>query len=284
MDLFSIAFFEPDRVVVSNYPANIPVALYKLFRPNTKVVWICNEVPALLSEKKSRLWQQIFRVEKFLSLSFERIIANSKNTKNEIMKHYGKCTDVVYSGVEIYEPKDPKLSEHVSEAMSAPYLFCLSRIHRHKNIEFLQEIASHFPQFKILVAGKGPDVMLLDQMKAKFSNIFYLGAVSEDEKFSLYREARAFLFLPHQEPLGVTVMESLTQNTPVVAFNSGGPKETILAGRNGALANSNKEFLAHAENWSTKKISDEFGIEYIRKDFSNRRMVNDFKNLVYQVN
>lgn len=265
-----------DIIVAHNYPANIPIGLYKMFH-KTKSVWVCNEVATLLYRRDSFSWQIYYKIEQYISSFFDIIIANSNFTAKSIKDYYKKEPKVIHSGVEIKEDIDlSKVDNKIKELTKEPYIFSLSRIEKHKNIALLEKLSNL--NINILVAGKGSEIEYLQELEKKCKNIIYVGAVNEDEKFFLYKNAKVFIFLPLAEPLGVTVMEALSQNTPVVAFNNGGPKETVLDKKNGFLSNSDEEYISYIK-WildNDFSIDDKVGKEYIFEKFSNERMVRDF--------
>uniref|UniRef100_A0A183GJX2 Glycos_transf_1 domain-containing protein n=1 Tax=Heligmosomoides polygyrus TaxID=6339 RepID=A0A183GJX2_HELPZ len=62
----------------------------------------------------------------------------------------------------------------------------------------------------------------------------------------LLRNSRAVLYTPHNEHFGIVPVEAMYLGTPVIAVNSGGPKESIAHGRTGFLAEQKpEEFAKH---------------------------------------
>jgi len=266
-------------IVAHNYPANIPVGIYKvLFHANVKTIWVCNEVATLLNRKSGIIWGAYYSLERYLVSFFNLIVANSSYTASSIRNYYLSEPTVVRSGVEVRNIMNSDNMPDLDKRIGGDYLFSLSRIEKHKNLELLEKLAKHFERtnIKIVVAGKGSDVSYLRDLENRYENILYLGGVSEDEKFYLYHNAKAFLFLPKAEPLGVTVMEAISQNTPVIAYNNGGPKEVILDKENGFLSNNDKEYIENVECILVGSFIVSDGKQYIQKEFSNQRMTGDF--------
>ncbi|EKD80389.1 MAG: glycosyltransferase [uncultured bacterium] len=66
-------------------------------------------------------------------------------------------------------------------------------------------------------------------------NVEYLGRVEDKELAKLYAGARGLVALSRDEDFGMTVVEAMAMGTPVLAFNGGGYKETVVPGKTGIL-------------------------------------------------
>ncbi len=62
-----------------------------------------------------------------------------------------------------------------------------------------------------------------------------MGSVSDETLDDLYSNARALLYPVEDEDFGIVPVEAMAHGLPVIAHNSGGPKETIIAGETGIL-------------------------------------------------
>lgn len=69
----------------------------------------------------------------------------------------------------------------------------------------------------------------------KYNNIEFLGYVDDDYLSHLYRNALGLLALSKDEDFGITPVEAMSFGTPVIAFNAGGYKETVVDGKTGLL-------------------------------------------------
>ncbi|KIH60084.1 glycosyltransferase, group 1 family protein [Ancylostoma duodenale] len=67
---------------------------------------------------------------------------------------------------------------------------------------------------------------------------------ADEEKITLLRRSRAVLYTPHNEHFGIVPVESMYVGTPVIAVNSGGPKESIIHLETGLLAEQLPEAFA----------------------------------------
>ena len=88
------------------------------------------------------------------------------------------------------------------------------------------------------------------------------------------------LFLPSNEPFGVTLIESIYFNTPVIAFNKGGPKEIIINGKNGILCDDDNKYINSIINFDDYKFDVSFFKPYVEEKFLIDRMLDNFENAI----
>lgn len=82
----------------------------------------------------------------------------------------------------------------------------------------------------------------------KKGKIEYIGTVFGSEKKVLLARAKAFLApIDREEPFGISLLDALARGTPVVAYNRGAFPEIIEHGRNGFLANNEREFKEYMQ-------------------------------------
>ncbi|KRW98949.1 hypothetical protein PPERSA_00776 [Pseudocohnilembus persalinus] len=77
--------------------------------------------------------------------------------------------------------------------------------------------------------------------------VIFLKNVSSELKSLLLSRAVAILYTPENEHFGIVPVESMYNETPVIAMNSGGPKESILNENTGFLINGTQ-----SEKWAEK--------------------------------
>lgn len=73
----------------------------------------------------------------------------------------------------------------------------------------------------------------------KMDTIEFVGEVTDDEKFTLMKNAKAFVFASFDEDFGITPVEAMSVGTPVIAYESGGVKETVINGKTGLFYKEN---------------------------------------------
>ena len=261
-----------DAHIASNYPANLFINIRTKNR-----IWICNEVALLIFERKKVLWAIYLKLEIYINTFFKIVIVNSQNTYDKFTQRYKVKTKIVYPGLDTkYLDNLPQLKR--KEKNLYKYFLVLGRIEKHKNIDFILEIAQNLPKnINLVVAGTGAYKEKIMQLSSKYQNVLFLGEVTEIEKKSLYIDCLAYLFLPIDEPFGVTVIEALYFGCNVIAFNVGGPKEIINNKFLGRLCEDRKEYLLEIEkfNYPNEESSyiKEYRKSYIKEKFSLDKML-----------
>lgn len=76
-------------------------------------------------------------------------------------------------------------------------------------------------------------------LQMETSNILYI-----NYRTWLLSNTIAVLYTPEREHFGIVPIEAMYNRAPIIACNSGGPKESILDGQTGHLCDSN------AQHWS----------------------------------
>jgi len=93
--------------------------------------------------------------------------------------------------------------------------------------------------FKLVVAGGGGSLSKVKKRieRLKKSRVEILGWISDKKREKLFSEALGFLALARDEDFGITPVEAMAAGTPVIAFNGGGFKESVVDGETGVLIN-----------------------------------------------
>ncbi|OGK24809.1 hypothetical protein A3C24_00715 [Candidatus Roizmanbacteria bacterium RIFCSPHIGHO2_02_FULL_37_24] len=164
-------------------------------------------------------------------------IANSHETKKRIQKFYRRDSEVIYPPVDI--PKDEVFKMQKFEKRD--YYVTLSRLSKTKNIDVLIKTANEL-KIKLKIVGVGRDEEYLRSLAG--DSIEFLGRVSDEKFGSLYQGSKAFLFASVDEEFGIAPVEAMGYGVPVIAYASGGLKETVKDGYNGYLYNKlHKRYL-----------------------------------------
>ena len=210
--------------------------------------------------------------------SIDNWIVNSKNVADRILKFYRKKATVIYPPIVI-----PKIIEDIPNKKKDYYLIA-SRLVGAKGIEEAVSIFERIGKnLKIVGESRGFSNVSSKIKSNNFKNIKILGRVTDEELNKLYAEAKAFIALARDEDFGMTVVEAQSFGTPVIAFNGGGFKESVIDGKTGILIdevseNSIRKAVEKIEKtkWNkleiignSKKFSKENFIKEIKKYINN---------------
>lgn len=220
-------------------------------------------------------------------------IANSKEVAQRIKKFYRKDSTVIYppaslgealrAGPPVSLPNQPLTINHQPSAED--YYLIVSRIVGAKGLDLAVEAAVK-ANFKLKIAGSPAGYSFEQQKLIKHSKgkVEFLGQVSDTELVKLYGRAKAFLALAKDEDFGITPVEAMLCGTPVIAFNGGGYKETVIDGKTGVLFNeySTNGLLSAIKRFENMKLSPKDCIEQAQK-FSKERFKQEIENFVNKI-
>lgn len=206
-----------------------------------------------------------------LLIGASEIVVNSRFTQGkfkEAFKTIKVVPKVLYPGVEIKESDD----SYDNVPFCGKILLSLNRFERKKDLFLaiqsfhLYQTSNSHSNIKLILAG-GYDsrvqenlehlkelCCLCDELNLKNSVLFrddyendpskinfekdqvlFLPSISQETKTFLLQQSTALIYTPSNEHFGIGPIEAMSHGLPVIAMNSGGPKETILNGETGYL-------------------------------------------------
>ncbi len=194
----------------------------------------------------------------------DQFIANSQEVAMRIKKFYRREAKVIYPPVDMPE---------VKTILRGDYYLLLSRLAGGKGIELAIE-AAKYGKFKLKIAGEAAGY-------GGVRGVESLGRVSDTEKAQLMASARGFLALEQAPDFGMTPVESMAMGTPVIAFNGGGYKESVIDGKTGvSFDDYSVEGLVKAINRFNKLKWDKQIIQKHAQKFSKERFKKEMLELV----
>jgi glycosyltransferase involved in cell wall biosynthesis len=119
-------------------------------------------------------------------------------------------------------------------------MVCVSRVSKEKNLEDFFNL--DYPGRKIMV-GDGP---MLEEYKAQYPNIEFVGAKRGQELGDYYRMADVFVFPSRWETFGLVMIEAMACGTPVAAYPVQGPLDVIDEGVTGCMNDELKQAVKDA--------------------------------------
>lgn len=156
------------------------------------------------------------------------IVANSRETQKRIQRYYQR------DSVIIHPPVDPVDPSAVRNDRTEPFFLVLSRLVPYKKADLVVDAFLKMPRRKLVIAGDGPQLPVLQKKVEQAPNISVLGSVSSQKKGELLQNARALVFASYED-FGIVPVEAQSYATPVIAFGKGGACETVIDGKTGVL-------------------------------------------------
>ncbi len=241
-----------DVILVSATGAYIPNMLNK---KTAKLVCYCHTPPRYLyGYATAREWKKnlvirvtaevmnhILRMVDFkASQNVDQYIANSEEVAQRIKKFYRRDAVVVYPPV-VIAPSDQKRAtsrekkQRDTNGLHAnQYYLAGGRLARPKHFDLIIQAANEL-KIPLKIFGKG-FAGYGDELQAMAgSTVEFVGEVSDAEKVALMKDAKAFFFAGEDEDFGIVPVEAMGVGTPVIAYRSGGVKETVLEDKTGVF-------------------------------------------------
>lgn len=274
--------FEADFFFVDLIPISIPIL--KLFKK--KVVYYCHH-PDLLASPPGGLLKKLYRkpidwLELKATAMADIILVNSAYTASVFKETFPSITKpikVIYPTIansyqqSVENSKTTKpIYETVKEIKShrddLVVFLSVNRFHPAKRLDFavnamaklkLSLLPSEWDRVYCILAGgfdpiNGMNVQTFEELSnlIKQQNlqdkIILLKSPSDEVKVDLLKSCTALLYTPLKEHFGIVPLEAMLVSKPVIAMNSGGPRETVNHGQTGYLceptAESMTEFMS----------------------------------------
>jgi len=237
------------------------------------------------------------------TLLTDEIISNSKFTKKRVKQIYGRssylCYPIVNMDTNHNKSENFELRQELMVNKDTPIIFTLGLTHHMKGAEELiiifQKILTKIPSSILLIGGwieKKNHLLIKDQMeklKIPKNNVFFYGFIKKELLNDFYAQSTLTFYTALDEPFGIIPIESMKNGTPVIAFNRGGPSETILDGKTGFLI-KNKDYQEFAQK-SIQLITDKMLYEkfstnakqYVKKKYNFEENVSNFTIILKRI-
>lgn len=253
--------------------------------PNGKHFCYCHTPPRALygystkSNWRQRWWTRwggeilnhyMRMVDYRVAQQVDQFIANSKETQRRIEKFYRRDSVVVYPPVQV--------PAAVPSSTKRDYYLYVNRLALAKHPELAVQAATQL-KLPLKVAGTGP---MLEQLKLMAGpTVEFLGSVTDQALGELYAGAKALLYPVEDEDFGIVPVEAMGYGVPVIAHNSGGPRETIVDGETGVLFDELTATglqaaiqIAQKQQFSVKKLHDR------AQQFSAEKFASRIKKII----
>ncbi|MBI4004670.1 glycosyltransferase [Candidatus Roizmanbacteria bacterium] len=175
--------------------------------------------PAVSMAAKLREWDFIAarRPDKYLSISLA--------VADRCKKYYQRESEVLYPPFDSAYWNDVASKVAAQNFVQKKYFLIVSRLEPYKRVDLAVETFNHLPDQNLIIVGAGSLLPVLRQ-KASNNTTFYSG-LSDEDLAHLYKNAQA-LIMPQEEDFGYVALEAQFFGCPVIAFDKGGSRETVI--------------------------------------------------------
>lgn len=210
----------PDAII--HYPDSMAPLLAK-----NKVVITIHDL-AFKSLKNVFTWKTILWKNFITRLSIkkaDKIIAITKFTKSEVLRHYPKINEekisVVYNGFNDFSNEwinEENVRDKIKESNKS-YILTVSTISPRKNIDGLinafNKIKDKVDEDLIIAGNNGwmyeNVYKIVDELQIN-DRVFFTGGINDDELKYLYKNANMFVYSSFYEGFGLPPLEALSYN------------------------------------------------------------------------
>jgi len=231
------------------------------------------------------------------------LVVNSLFTKSVVQQTFPKLQDlhVLYPAL---KPNDDNNNTKNKDSIDRQYMIVsLNRYERKKNLELVlyavdwmrsQKDGKQIALPHIVIAG-GYDRTNVENVEYRAElqhladtlslKVDFRQSISDEERATLLSTCAAVLYTPANEHFGIVPLEAMQAGTPVIALNSGGPKETILSGKTGFLCDNTAASVGQAVKQILQDFPDlsnrlgQAGKEHVLTTFGADRMVQEWQRL-----
>ena len=233
------------------------------------------------------------------------LVVNSNFTQTQIERVFPSLRDkpmrVLYPALSLH---DNNATPRRMEKTATSPIVSLNRYERKKNIQLLlqayallkQECGKKKSLPPLIVAGgydirNVENVEYMGELQTLASRleipVTFLQSIPDDTRQQLLTEALCVAYTPHLEHFGIVPLESMAAGTPVVAVNSGGPRETVIDGVTGFLCDATPDSFCRAlqtfaEDPALATRMGTAGRNHVVAQFSQERFQQQWIALVQQ--
>ena len=235
-------------ILVFNYELSVVLVILRiLFRFKMNIISrnISTFSAKMVQFFQLSLWDRyvVAPLIKYFYHRVDYVINQSNGMKDDLISIYPKLNNF---SIVIFNPIPSNLIDFankndLSQIKKENYLLCIGRLEKlkgfHHAIKAFAGIVEKYPYLRLKIVGKGSEEKNLKQIAIDYSvadKVDFEGFTKETIPY--YLHARVTILPSLNEGYPNVLIESISMNTPVIAFDCpNGPREIIQDGRNGYL-------------------------------------------------
>ncbi|EKD66677.1 MAG: glycosyl transferase, group 1 [uncultured bacterium (gcode 4)] len=240
-----------DIILAWNSPMHFVAVLAKIFNPRLKIFWYLQNIPVYyLPQNKSILVYFKRFVERLIIGKIDKIISNSNFIRNEVLKYFKAKSDVIYPVIDTeFFIRDRSPPGDRSQDQN---LFINWRLVKWKNVELairsFFELKDKYPNLKLYISWNWEEKSKLQKLSQNNKDIIFLWEINQEEVRTYYQMCNISLFTSKIDSFGLTIIEAMSCEKPVVSLTLGWATEIIEDWKTGFLAKDETEFIKKVDN------------------------------------
>lgn len=195
-------------------------------------------------------------IRKFLK-NMDRIIAPSLKTKNSLLSYGVKNEiNIVPTGIDIksfdkIEQRDKRIIELKNKLGIGEYskiILYLGRVSQEKSIDVIVDscemVFNEIEDSKLLIVGDGPNKKELEKKvneKKLHNKVIFTGQIPFENVALYYSLANVFVNASKTETQGLTILEAMASNIPIVVYDDLNISGIVEDGKSGRLFKEKKQ-------------------------------------------
>lgn len=247
-----ISRLKPKVIFPQSFPSNLWALSYKMFHKQLPCVWYCHEPSAFIHDVNrirelkvpikyaAIISNPIFQLlDRMLAGNADIILTNSHFSVSQIKKIYHRDAEVLY-------PVFLDKNKFKFQPQKEDYFFTFGQLTRFKRFDLAIRAMSIVKTksgkaITLKIGGEGSEkdnlIRLVNELGLQ-DIVKFIGIIPENELATLLGKAKIVVYTSINEPFGLIPLEAMCCGTPVIANDSGGPKETVVDGETGFLFRS----------------------------------------------
>lgn len=194
----------------------------------------------------------------------DEIVAISHTVQKRCRTYYHRTSDVIFPpfAKEYWQGIKKHIPQKRSTQFPQNYFLLVSRLEPYKNVELAIRTFNSLPKHTLVIVGTGRQERKMKQISK--SNILFVENIDDSTLAQYYTFAEG-LIMPQAEDFGYVSLEAQFFGCPVIAYCSGGARETVKEGKSGILFfPSTEKALRDAV---AKYRRAEYNLQYESSDF-----------------
>ena len=231
--VIELFFTKNKKIIVGIAPYDYKLSFLRIIFKNHTIYYHTSWTvwDGSLYPKKKFVTSKVMKVWKdFIEKDVRYIFAVSKKTKSQLINSYNVTDDKVGVVYHSYDDQVFKFNDIKKNGLNFIYV---GRLVAEKGIMDLLEYFSHEPKLFFRVLGEGNMRKVVEEYAEKYSNITYLGYISDKDTLAATFNTSDYILLNSyrtkywEELFGMVLIEAMACGVVPVATNHTGPMEVI---------------------------------------------------------